>query len=114
MKLDIPGYLVLEERRATDRRGGIAILVKQGLKVLKYVGNEYAQGIDIQGHGGEHIWVGNVYLPPATNLQTRGIDEDSARTKIEDIIGSIPPHHRSVMCGDWNARVGTLQPKIAV
>jgi hypothetical protein len=80
--------------------------------VLKYIGNEYAQGIGIQGYGGEHIWVGNVYLPPATNLTTRGIDEDSARSEIEDIVGSIPPHHRSVMCGDWNARVGTLQPKI--
>ena len=28
VKLDIPGYLVYEERRATDRRGGIAMLVK--------------------------------------------------------------------------------------
>jgi exonuclease III len=47
VKLDIPGYLVYEERRATDRRGGIAMLVKQGIKVLKYTGNEYAQGIGI-------------------------------------------------------------------
>jgi len=28
IKLDIPGYLVYEERRATDRRGGIAVFVK--------------------------------------------------------------------------------------
>jgi exonuclease III len=47
VKLDIPGYLVYEERRATDRRGGIAMLVKQGIKVLKYTGNEYAQGMGI-------------------------------------------------------------------
>jgi hypothetical protein len=60
--------------------------------VLKYVGNEYAQGIGIQGYGGEIIWVGNVYLPPATNLHTRGINEEVARNDIEDIIGSIPPH----------------------
>jgi hypothetical protein len=60
--------------------------------VLKYVGNEYAQGIGIQGYGGEIIWVGNVYLPPATNLQTRGINEEVARNDVEDIIGSIPPH----------------------
>jgi hypothetical protein len=56
------------------------------------VGNEYAQGIGIQGYGGEIIWVGNVYLPPATNLQTRGINEEVARNDVEDIIGSIPPH----------------------
>ena len=41
-KLDIPGYLVYEERRATDRRGGTAMLVKKGVKVRRYVGNEYA------------------------------------------------------------------------
>jgi exonuclease III len=39
VKLDIPGYLVYEERRANDRRGGIAILIKSGIKVLRYVGN---------------------------------------------------------------------------
>jgi hypothetical protein len=42
--------------------------------------------------GGELIWVGNVYLPPITNLQTRGIEEEAARHEIEDIIGAIPPH----------------------
>ena len=60
--------------------------------MLIYVGNEYAQGIGIQGYGGEIIWVGNVYLPPATKLQTRGINEEVARNDVEDIIGSIPPH----------------------
>ena len=78
----------------------------------KYVGNEYAQGVEIQGYGGELLWVGNVYMPPATNLQTRGIDEENVKNDIEDIIGEIPPHARSVMCGDWNARVGTLHPNI--
>ena len=42
VKLDIPGYLVYEERRATDRRGGIAMIIKKGVKVRRYVGNEYA------------------------------------------------------------------------
>jgi hypothetical protein len=60
--------------------------------VLRYEGNEYAQGIGLQGYGGENIWVGNVYLPPATNLLTRGIDEEMARNEIEDILGSIPPN----------------------
>jgi Endonuclease-reverse transcriptase len=53
-----------------------------------------------------------VYLPPTTNLQTRGIDEDSARNEVEDILGHIPPHEKSVICGDWNARIGNLHPKI--
>jgi exonuclease III len=112
VKLDIPGYLVYEERRANDRRGGIAVLVKKGMKVRKYVGNEYAQGLGIQGHGGETIWIGNIYLPPATNLETRGLDEENAKTSIEDILGNIPPNSRTVVCGDWNTRVGNLHPKI--
>jgi exonuclease III len=48
VKLDIPGYQVYEERRAKGIRGGIAILVRKGVKVVKYVGNEYAQGMCIQ------------------------------------------------------------------
>ena len=51
-------------------------------------------------------------MPPARNLQTRGIDEETVKTDVEDIIGAIPSHARSVMCGDWNARVGSLHPKI--
>ena len=53
-----------------------------------------------------------MYLPPATNLQTRGIDEEVARNEVEDILGNIPPHQRSVICGDWNTRVGNLHPQI--
>lgn len=53
-----------------------------------------------------------MYMPPTTNLQTRGIDEEAVRTEIEDLLGHIPPHTRSVVCGDWNTRVGNLHPKI--
>ena len=78
----------------------------------KYVGNEYAQGVELQGYGGELLWIGNVYMPPATNLQTRGIDEENVKNDIEDIIGAIPLHARSVMCGDWNARIGERYPTL--
>jgi exonuclease III len=47
VQLDIPGYLVYEERRANDRRGGIAVLIRKGIKIRKYVGNEYAQGVGL-------------------------------------------------------------------
>ena len=40
--LDIPGYQVYEERWALDRRGGIALLVRRGIQVRRYMGNEYA------------------------------------------------------------------------
>jgi exonuclease III len=45
VKLDIPGYQVFEQRRDKGNRGGIAIIVKKGIKIVKYMGNEYAQGI---------------------------------------------------------------------
>ena len=44
-KLDIPGYQVFEQRRDKGNRGGIAIIVRKGIKIVKYMGNEYAQGI---------------------------------------------------------------------
>jgi exonuclease III len=42
VKLDIPGYLTYEERRNEDKRGGIAVLIRKGIKILRYAGNEYA------------------------------------------------------------------------
>ena len=66
----------------------------------------------LQGHGGDTLYIGNVYAPPTTNLQARGITEDDVRAAVEDILGHIPPHTRANICGDWNARMGNLYPKI--
>ncbi len=52
-----------------------------------------------------------MYMPPTTNLQTRGIKEEDVRNAIEDILGHIPPHTKTTVCGDWNTRVGNLHPK---
>jgi exonuclease III len=68
VKLDIPGYQVYEERRAKGGRGGIAMIIRKGIKVIQYIGNEYAQGICIQTLGGDTAWIGNVYLPPVQNM----------------------------------------------
>jgi hypothetical protein len=38
---------VFEQRRNKGNRGGVAIIIKKGIKVSKYVGNEYAQGMCI-------------------------------------------------------------------
>ena len=51
-------------------------------------------------------------MPPVPNVQARGIDEEDVRADIEDILGHIPPHTRTTACGDWNARVGIMHPKI--
>jgi hypothetical protein len=51
-----------------------------------------------------------VYLPPVQNLQKRGINEDVARSYVEDILNYIPSTGNTIICGDWNARLGELTP----
>jgi hypothetical protein len=53
-----------------------------------------------------------VYLPPVQNLQKRGINEDVARSYVEDILSHIPSNGNTVICGDWNTRIGELAPQI--
>ena len=71
---------MFEQRRNKGNRGGIAIIIKKGIKVHNYVGNEYAQGMCIEVQGGEKLWIGNVYMPPTPNLIRRGVNEDDARS----------------------------------
>jgi Endonuclease/Exonuclease/phosphatase family. len=52
----------------------------------------------------------NVYLPPATSLARRGVDEDKARSQLEEFLASIPYQHRTIICGDFNTRIGSLAP----
>jgi hypothetical protein len=40
--------------------------------------------------GGEKIWIGNVYMPPAQNLARRNINEDETRYLIQDILEDFP------------------------
>jgi exonuclease III len=79
VKIDIPGYQIFEERRNKGNRGGIAILARKGIKISQYRGNEYAQKMCMEVQGGDHIYIGNVYMPPAPNLTRRGIDEEDTR-----------------------------------
>lgn len=55
-------------------------MVKQGLHVLRNVGNEYAQFVDIQLKSGATCTFANVYLPPHNNLGRRRLTEDHVRT----------------------------------
>jgi exonuclease III len=98
--LDIPGYQVFEQRRSTGKRGGIAIIVRNGIQVIRHVGNEFSQGVCLQVHGGEKLWVGNVYMPPIQNLQKRRVDETVTRSLIEDTLGSFQNSMTHVICGD--------------
>jgi endonuclease/exonuclease/phosphatase family metal-dependent hydrolase len=53
----------------------------------------------------------NVYLPPASSLTKRGIEEDTARDAVTSILTHIPPQMPTIVCGDFNTRIGQLTPK---
>jgi Endonuclease-reverse transcriptase len=42
----------------------------------------------------------------------RGTDEDVAHSFIEDVQRCIPQNTNSVVCGDWNARIGEMSPTV--
>lgn len=74
--------------------------------------NEYAQTVSLQLPDSTRVHVTNVYLPPASSLQKRNIDEDVARAHVHAILEQIPPQHTSLVCGDFNARIGSKAPTI--
>jgi hypothetical protein len=40
------------------------------------------------------------------------VEEEDARSQIHDILDEFPQTETSMVCGDWNTRVGELSPKI--
>jgi exonuclease III len=82
------------------------------LNIVKTAGNQHAQTAQIQLPDSTKISITNVYMPPTRSLNKRNIPEASARQDIEDILTTIPPQQRSIVCGDFNTRTGTLSPTI--
>ena len=108
--LQVPGFQVFKQRRQTGSRGGLAILVRKGIRVSKVTGNEYAQAVKLQLPTGEAYWVGNAYLPPSQNLARQGVEEGIVRASLLDVVMEIPHNAQLLMCGDYNARVVELAP----
>ncbi len=112
VSLQVPGYNVYEQRRASGTRGGIATLVRKGVKVIKACGNEFAQAVQIQLPTSATYWVCNTYLPPMQNLARRGVGEEEARAGLLDALAEIPHDANLAVCGDFNARVGEHAPTV--
>ena len=51
-------------------------------------------------------------MPPTSCLQKRGIEEDIARSFVEDTVGCFPKTDTTVICGDWNTRIGDASPTV--
>ena len=86
--LPLPGYRWYEHRRS-GTRGGIAVLVREGLHVRKTASNEYAQMVDLQMSDGSICSIINTYLPPMYNLGRRHITEDTVRDQFLAIANKV-------------------------
>ena len=108
----IPGYQLVEQRRQVGPRGGIAVYVRRGLKLLRHVGNEYVQWVQLQLPDSSILNVCNVYLPATANLAKRRVEEATARAHVEEVLAAVPPQQRHLVCGDFNTRLGELAPEV--
>ena len=108
----IPGYQLVESRRQQGTRGGIAMYVRDQLRIVSSESNEYAMRVLLTLPSSERVNVVNVYLPPASSLARRHISEDTGRQAVDEIMACLPHQHRTVVCGDFNARLADLAPQV--
>jgi hypothetical protein len=52
----------------------------------------------------------NVYLPPTSSLTRRGIAEAQATTLLAEVMDKLQPQLTTIICGDFNVRIGTRIP----
>lgn len=105
---DIPGYTVLEHRRPKGKRGGIALLVRKGLNWTLVHTCEYAQVLKLGTPHHQDMFVVNVYLPPAASLTRKGVTPAQLDNIMGDIMSKLPHTATLLLCGDFNARTGSL------
>ena len=111
---DIPGYTVHEQRRPSGKRGGFATLVKKGLHVTRVAQNDYAILVDLLLPGGDRLAVVNSYLPPIASLKRKRLSDEVVQDAVGAIVTRVPHDTKLVLCGDFNARTGTIQPNATI
>jgi hypothetical protein len=101
---------VVEQRRPKGARGGIATFFRTQFKVEASGGNEYGQLTKLVLPNSQRINVVNVYIPPTSSLALRDITEAQATTLLAEVMDLVQPQLTTLVCGDFNARVGTRVP----
>ena len=107
---DIPGYNVFEQRRAKGKRGGFATLVKKGLNVTRVVANDYALLTELLLPGGDRVAVVNAYMPPIASIKRKRLSDEVVQDAVCELVARVPHDTKLALCGDFNARTGTLMP----
>ncbi len=80
--------------------------------MVRHVGNEFVQLVELRLPDSSRLFVANVYLPPANNLGRRGVSEQEAREKVAEVLNGLVPGAPTMVCGDWNTRIGDRSPEV--
>lgn len=94
--------------------GGLATYYRHSLKLELTEGNEYGLFTKLILPTSERISVVNVYLPPTSSLARRDIPEPQATAQLDLVMEKLQPQILTVICGDFNARVGDRTPLLEV
>ena len=106
----IPGYNIVEKRRPVGAHGGLATYYRQSLQLETSEGNEYGLYTKLILPTSERLCIVNVYLPPTSSLARRDIAETQATAQLELVLEHLQPQLSTIVCGDFNARVGNRTP----
>jgi exonuclease III len=87
----IPGFKVVEQRRANGTRGGLATYYRNALRLEYSTGNEYGLYTRLISPTSQRVNIINVYLPPLSSLLRRNITEAQATTQLEEVMEQLQP-----------------------
>ena len=73
-------------------------------------GNEYGLYTKLILPTSERLCIINVYLPHKSSLARRDIAETQATAELELVLEHLQPQLSTIVCGDFNARVGNRTP----
>jgi endonuclease/exonuclease/phosphatase family metal-dependent hydrolase len=77
-------------------------------------GNEYCLHVKLRLPNSQRVNVANVYLPPTSSLAKRDISEAHATAQLELVLERFQPQLLTILCGDFNTRLGTLTPTLDI
>lgn len=85
----LKGYKLLEQRRPTGTRGGLATYVRNSLHVESTTGNEYCLVTKLRLPNSQRVNIPNIYLPPTSSLGRSDIAEAHATAQLEQALEHI-------------------------
>lgn len=86
---ELPGYKVVEQRRAHGIHGGIATYFRQTIKLEATDGNEYGLYTKFALPTSQRINVINAYIPPYGSLLRKKIQEKHATAQLEEVMNKV-------------------------